>query len=253
MSVLSLQNSIIYGPVRSRRLGASLGVNLLPRARKFCSFDCLYCQYGWTERHGLDLSERNDLPSLDDVRRAVETALARDHALDYITLAGNGEPTLHPKFAEIVDVVNALRDRHAVGVKTAILSNSSTIGRWEIREAVGRLDEPIMKLDAGTETGWRRFNRPCRGVQWEELIAGLEALEGPVLQSLFAHGENGNTSPEEIMAWIGLVGRIRPRSVQVYTLDRPAPERSLEPVAVSQLEDIARQAKEGAGVPVSVY
>jgi wyosine [tRNA(Phe)-imidazoG37] synthetase (radical SAM superfamily) len=238
MTVLSLQKSIIYGPVRSRRLGASLGVNLSPVSDKLCSYNCVYCQYGWTSRHEAGGKTPGDLPPASEVEAAVDGALRRGHPPDYITFAGNGEPTLHPEFGDIVDRVRASRDRNMPAARVAVLSNSSTVGRRDIREALGRLDDPIMKLDTGTEEGWRRFNRPCPGIDWKDLVAGLEALEGPILQSLFAHGKHGNTHREEIEEWVGLVKRIQPRTVQVYTLDRPTPDRDLEPVEEWQLEEI---------------
>lgn len=228
-------------------------MNLLPWDYKFCSYNCVYCQYGWTRRHTLGTGEAGDLPSSGEVEDAVKAALARGHRLDYITLAGNGEPTVHPEFVEIVGLVNTLRDVHAPDVRTAVLSNSSTIARAEIREALAQLDAPIMKLDAGTEAGWRRFNRPCPGVDWDDVIAGLEAFDQPVLQVMFVHGRTGNTQPGEIAAWVGLLERIKPGFVQVYTLDRPTAARDLRPVERARLQEIASQAKDGAGVSVGVF
>jgi len=253
MSVLSLQKSVIYGPVRSRRLGASLGVNLLPSARKFCSYNCVYCQYGWTDRHGLEIQEGAELPSVADVEAAVTGALSKGPRIDYVTLAGNGEPTLHPGFAEVVDLVNRLRDRYAPDARSAVLSNASTVHRPEIRHALGKLDAPIMKLDVGTQRCWRRFNRPCPGIEWKGVVEGLEALDRPVIQALFAEGEHGNADKEEIAAWVALLKRIRPAFVQVYSLDRPTPARALRPVERSGLQTVARQAKQGAGVSVGVF
>jgi wyosine [tRNA(Phe)-imidazoG37] synthetase (radical SAM superfamily) len=253
MSVLSLQGSTVYGPVRSRRLGFSLGVNLLPRTRKFCSYNCVYCQYGWTKRHGLGIEDPSELPSVEEVRQAVESALRKGARLDYITLAGNGEPTLHPGFGEVVDVVRELRDRHAPRVRTAVLSNSSTVHRPEVREALGRLDEPIMKLDAGTESTWKRYNSPCPGIEWRGMIDGLAALARPTIQALFAGGEKGNDEDDEIGAWVELLTRIRPRHVQVYSVDRPSADGGMVPVPGARLEDIAGRARHGAGVSVSVY
>ncbi|MBI2211198.1 MAG: radical SAM protein [Deltaproteobacteria bacterium] len=180
---IPLQTGIIYGPVRSRRLGASLGINLLPSDYKLCSFNCLYCQYGWTSKPSLALDgHARNLPRTGDVAAALEDylqrAARRKTKIDAITFSGNGEPTLHPELADIVAAARVLRDRYLPKVKLAILSNSSTIGRLEVQEALNALDLKLMKFDAGTEDMIRRLNAPAPPFYLGEVVAGLKTLKG---------------------------------------------------------------------------
>jgi len=224
--VLPLKKNIIYGPVRSRRLGRSLGINLLPPGRKWCTFDCLYCQYGWTPRGDDRHAEEKDVPSHDDVVRAVEIAIRElDEPPAYLTFSGNGEPTLHPDFPRIADVVNLLRDRIAPRAKTALLSNSSRVGDRVIRAAIARLDRPIMKLDAGNARVFRDYNRPVAGIAHDDIVGGLSKMRNITLQALFTAGPQGNLEEENVFDWIEKVKLIRPRDVQIYTISRPIPSQ----------------------------
>ena len=252
--LLELQKGIIYGPIRSRRLGHSLGVNLLPASAKVCTFDCLYCQYGWTDREALRNLRSLALPSRRQVAEALEKALA-SVAQDppaYITFSGNGEPTLHPDFADIVDDVIAIRDRLAPSARTAILSNSTTVSESGIRGALARLDVRIMKLDAGTEARFCAYNQPASGYDIASVVEGLAGLKDVTLQALFARGPAGNASDTDIEAWVSLVKQIAPTLVQIYTLDRGYPSRQIEPVGRADLEAICRRLGE-AGIEGKVY
>ena len=251
--LLPLQSGIIYGPVHSRRLGRSLGINVLPAGRKVCNFDCRYCQYGWTDPRVLAAMGEGGYPAVRDVVDAVEAALeGLPEAPHYITFSGNGEPTLHPRFGEIVDGVNEARNRLAPLARTAILSNSSRVMDPGVREALGRLDARIMKLDAGTESGFARYNRPAAGIALEAIVEGLRALADIQIQALFTGGPAGNLNDAEIEAWLGRVARIRPRLVQLYTLDREPPDRYLLPATRNQL-DGARVRVEALGVEAVVF
>ena len=237
--LLHLQPGIIYGPVRSRRLGRSLGINILPARRKVCSFNCLYCQYGLEESRTPLEAGTAGFPSPDRVLEAVEQALINlNPPPAYMTFSGNGEATLHPRFREIVTGVREIRDRLAPGAKTAILSNSTTVNNPHIREALALLDVRIMKLDAGTEEMFVHFNRPARGITLKDTVAGLAAMEKVTIQSLFCKGVDGNYFPGHLAAWVEQIKTISPIFVQIYSLDRESPTVSLVPLEKSELEQI---------------
>ena len=251
--LLDLKRGITYGPVRSRRLGRSLGINLLGGAAKLCTFDCLYCQYGWTPRDAVLGNEHVCLPTPDEVFTAVRSALeALEEPPAYLTFSGNGEPTLHPRFAEIVDGVNALRDRLAPAALTAVLSNSTRVGDPRVRSALARLDVRIMKLETGTEEAFQRFNRPLGNASLRQVLDGLRALGGVTIQALLADGPDGNTGAEEIHAWIDAVCWVRPIAVQLYTLARGYPSDRIGPVGTRRLSAI-RDRLLGLGVAAAVF
>lgn len=174
---------MIYGPVDSRRLGRSLGINLLPTGYKLCAFDCIYCQYGRTKVLTTK-AEKGRFPVVEVVLRKVEEALRQVPDLNYVTFSGNGEPTLHPRFDELVEGVVHLRDKLRPEVKTAILSNSALAWKEEIREALAKLDLRIMKLDAGDPFAWRAINRPAPSLDFETVVAGLKELGGSLSRVL---------------------------------------------------------------------
>ncbi len=249
MTSLPLQRGILYGPVASRRLGRSLGINLSPCRRKLCSFDCVYCHYGRSERLATDPAPFvADLPSVDEVLAALGAALAGPLEFDVFTFSGNGEPTLHPNFPEIVECTLELRDRHRPGTPLALLTNSSLLADNEVREAVARLDLAICKLDAGTEDVFRAINRPAPGLDLEGVIQALRNMNGVVLQTLLVGGEPGNVSAGAIDAYLDRVREIGPREVQVYSTDRPVVSRRLVRVPPDELERIAHAAEERTGV-----
>jgi wyosine [tRNA(Phe)-imidazoG37] synthetase (radical SAM superfamily) len=251
--MLSLQKGITYGPVRSRRLGHSLGINLLPSSIKVCTFNCLYCQYGWTDPGALGRLGSLALPSRQQVAEALGKAL-REAASPtaYVTFSGNGEPTIHPEFAAIVDDVIGLRDKLAPAAKTAILSNSTTVTDDAVRGALARLDVRIMKLDAGTEPRFRAYNQPAPGYDLASIVEGLRRLEDVTLQVLFTGGPAGNASEADISAWISQITAVSPTSVQIYTLDRGYPSGQIGPVGRADLEAICGRLRE-AGIRGEVY
>ncbi|MDQ1353873.1 MAG: hypothetical protein QG657_4180, partial [Acidobacteriota bacterium] len=222
--LLALQSNIIYGPVQSRRLGRSLGVNVLPVRQKICSFDCLYCQYGRLAPMNAAEAVKCEFPSVVEVLAALEQALRNlPQPVNYITFSGNGEATLHPGFRELVAGVRELRDRLSPAAKTAILSNSTTVSDSHTREALGLLDVRIMKLDAGTQEMFVHYNRPAAGITLKDTVAGLALLEAVTIQSLFTKGPDGNFSQAHLAAWIEQVKKISPIIVQVYSLARKSP------------------------------
>jgi wyosine [tRNA(Phe)-imidazoG37] synthetase (radical SAM superfamily) len=248
--LLELQSTIIYGPIQSRRIGSSLGVNLLPPKVKVCSFDCLYCQYGWTD---FSLMDGAAFPEPEKARKALEKALEKlEEPPRWITFSGNGEPTLHPEFGEIVDAVIEVRNEQAQGTGIAILSNSTTVHRPEIREALTKLDLRIMKLDAGTPEIFASYSRPAPGFTFEHVVEGLAALDEVTIQSLFTKGTGGNFTEENITAWIGHLKHIEPIMVQIYSLDRGFPSREIEKLTREELDGIAQRLKE-AGIPALAF
>ena len=256
---IELQQGILYGPVRSRRLGLSLGVNLLPDEIKVCSLNCRYCQYSWTGIHATEPSlYAAYLPARDQVRAALgeklEEMARAGMPPDTLTFSGNGEATLHPEFPGIAADAAALRDEIAPRCRTAILSNGTTAHRPEIRDALTALDDPIMKLDAGREETFLKLNGPVRGLSYERLLGGLRALgRRIVLQALFVTGAADNSTDEEVAAWIEAAASIGPRGAQLYTLDRGPADRGLLPVPERRLTEIAERLRLATGVEAEVF
>jgi wyosine [tRNA(Phe)-imidazoG37] synthetase (radical SAM superfamily) len=213
---IPLQEGLVYGPIRSRRLGVSLGINILPDARKVCNFNCPYCQYGWTphDPHGTSIiDERWPAPSA--IGDALDAALAGAGRIDRLTLAGNGEPTLHPEFPDVVERILRIRGRRAPHARLAILSNASTLDEPDIVAALLRLDERYMKLDAGDDETLRKLNQSP--VLVDRIVEGLRRLNGVVLQSMFtrdAAGKIDNTTEDAVNAWLAAVLKVRPRAVR---------------------------------------
>lgn len=237
---MDLQSGLTYGPVRSRRLGRSLGVNLSPPARKTCNFNCAYCQYGWT-----DFPVRGPFPAPADVIDALDRALAQDPDVETITVAGNGEPTLHPAFGSIAEGLFEVRARRAPKASLALLSNGSTLNRRDVVYSLSRFDRRCLKLDAGDATTFRRVNAP--GIPLVQLIANLRSVEHLTLQSMFVRDDEGvidNTTPQAVNAWIEAVDRVRPESVDIYTLARTPARKTLRRVPGAILEGIAARVAE---------
>ena len=255
---LSLRTGIIYGPVQSRRLGISLGINLLPTTYKLCSFDCLYCQYGWTQRATLlPTDELKDLPPPEQVDTALQTALGQlsenQLKLDSITICGNGEPTLYPHLRQVIETAKQLREQYQPQAQLAILSNSSTVGNQTTRDALALLDLKIMKFDAGSEEMFQKLNHPGAPVYMGEIVAGLKSLKNIVLQALFVQGRLTNADPDSVSLWVEKVRDIRPLAVQVHTIERQPADDKLEKVNLATLQWIADHVQWGAGVPAEIF
>ena len=252
--VYILQQGTIYGPILSRRYGHSLGINLMPDRFKLCSFDCVYCHYGPTHKCILDVAEfAGDLPAVSAVVRDLALALQRPGPLDQITFSGNGEPTLHPEFGEIVAQVVSLRDKHRPQAKVALLSNSTGLVRAEVRDALQQIDRPILKLDAGTPETFQAINRPAAGVDFAEIVAHLESLSGIFLQTVLLDGTPSNTDAENLAAYFALLTKIAPVEVHLYSIDRPVANRDIQLVRPARLQEIAKQATAQTGVPVKAF
>lgn len=244
-----LWKSIVYGPVYSRRLGHSLGVNPLPSVRKVCNFDCIYCECGLNDNH----APKHPLPTLEEFSRELENTLQElsknGQPLDHITFAGNGEPTLHPQFKEIVEKTVELRDRFYPQAKIALLSDAATVKTGRVLEALGGIDKPIMKLDAGTEETFQLINQPDSSITLDEIAELLKLFKGRLyVQTLFLRGSvNGrqvdNTTSEEIEAWLNRLRQIGPELVMIYSIDREPPYETLERISAHELTEIAERVR----------
>ncbi len=256
--LIPLQGGYVYGPIASRRLGNSLGVNPFPLGKKICTFNCIYCQYGWTPP---DLfsgqSGTEDFPGIETVRTALSIRMMnlKEIGIDlqYITFAGNGEPTLYPDFSELVDAVIQMRDEYYPEAKTAILSNSTRVSEPAVAEGLNKLDVRIMKLDAGSEEMLRKINRPMGNFTLEQIIDGLKSLKSCTLQSLFIEGTTSNSDDRSVGEWIRAVQRIGPEFVQIYSIDRVPADRGLGIVGQERLKEIAKRLKEETGIGCEVY
>ena len=253
----SLYDNIIFGPVRSRRLGLSLGVNLLPIESKLCSFDCIYCECGWNADH----PGQRRFNAREDVRAMLDATLARMVAdgtpPDVITFAGNGEPTMHPDFENIIEDTLALRDKHAPAAKVSVLSNATQIHREDVRRALLRADNNILKLDSAFDATVQLVNKPQGNYTVARTVELLKMFEGKlIVQTMFLRGEYlgqrvDNTTEEEVSAWLKLIADIAPKQVMVYSLDRDTPCQTLEKVEKDELRAIAARV-EALGITCSV-
>ena len=247
-ATVPLQDGIVYGPVESRRLGRSLGLNLAPQDRKVCSFDCVYCQYGPSVEQPIRY-DPEAVPKVDAVETAVGNALDRlDRDPDYLTFSGNGEPTSHPEFPAIVDRVRAIAaDRPDTNV--ALFTNGCRLADPDVRAAVERIDEPFVKLDAGTPETFAAVNRPV-GIEFEELLDILAAMDDVAIQAMKFEGEIGNLGNDEVDAWIEALDRVDPVAVDLYTVARPT-VYDLQAASRDRLEAIADRLEE-RGIPTRV-
>lgn len=248
----------IFGPVHSRRLGVSLGINLLPGDGKVCSFDCIYCECGFNK----DFRTKTPLPTREEVKAALESTLLdmqkNGPAPDVITFAGNGEPTIHPHFAEIIDDILQLRDKYFPNAKVSVLSNAAHINRPKVFEALNKVDNNILKLDTTDEAYIRLVDRPVARYSLPEVIENMKAFKGNcIIQTMFLKGKYfdedvDNTTDKYVLPWIETVKEITPRQVMIYTIDRETPDHDLlkaSPAELDRIRDLL--VKEGVDVSVS--
>ena len=251
-----LFDSIVYGPIHSRRLGVSLGVNLMPTDAKLCSFDCVYCECGWNRPvlHPL-------LPTREQVREALSSQLSMlKTPLDVITFSGNGEPTMHPDFLGIIHDTCALRNQHSPNAKVSVLSNSTQLGRKDVQEALRLCDNRILKLDSAMDATMHLIEQPVnKQLTVDQVVAWLRVFDGDfTLQTCFLRGEYkgkiiDNTTPEELEAWYKVIDQLRPKQVMIYVIDRATPLKTLEKIPAETMYSIAQVVCEkGIDIVVSV-
>lgn len=252
-----LFHSTIFGPIHSRRLGVSLGVNLTPNDGKICTFDCLYCEAGFNAQG----QGTTGFPSRESVAEKLENKLREmkesGSPLDVITFSGNGEPTVHPEFPGIIDDTLRIRDKYYPDAKVSVLSNATRAGRPEIFKALLKVDNNIQKLDSAITETIHRLDRPTLPHLTAEKIIGelREFGDRCIVQTMLLRGEYDgkeidNTTPEEINALIEAYRRIGPREVMIYSIDRQTPARNLVKVPREELEAIAKRITEETGIPV---
>jgi wyosine [tRNA(Phe)-imidazoG37] synthetase (radical SAM superfamily) len=251
-----LFDSFVFGPIRSRRLGVSLGINLLPINSKICSFDCIYCECGWTNK-----KEKGRMPSREEVKNYLSEKLLemqkKGDTLDVITFAGNGEPTLHPNFSGIIDDTIELRNRYFPNARIAVLSNSTMLNKNEVVNALKKVDQNILKLDSVFDSTIKLLNQPQVKFSAEELVKNLKSFEGNlIVQTLFLRGVYegkivDNTTKEEVDGWVEQIKAIQPKEVMVYTIARDTPATGLEKISLKELKVIAARIEE-LGIPVQV-
>ena len=230
-------DDIAFGPIFSRRLGSSLGVNILPSKGKFCNFDCVYCECGWNKD---GIAERV-FPRLAEVEAAVDAKLSKAAAdgvpVDSITFSGNGEPTMNPDFPEIIDAVIRLRDRYFPEAKVSVLSNATLVGRPAVASALMRVDNPILKIDAFSDYLVNMINKPVGHYRLADVVEALKGFKGNfILQTMFLKSKDfDTTSPEALAGWMDIVRVLQPREIMVYTIDRETPDKSLEKYTVEEM------------------
>ena len=235
-------DEIVFGPIRSRRLGSSLGVNVLPTKGKLCNFDCIYCECGWNK----DGVSDKRFPCLAEVEAALEKRLAElsqdDVPVDSITFSGNGEPTINPDFSAIVDATVRLRNQFYPSAKISVLSNATMLGREDVFEALKKVDNPILKIDASSDELISKINKPQGAYSLSKVIERLKAFDGNfVLQTMFLRSEDINAQEADALAaWIEIVRDLKPREVMVYTIDRETPDKTLRKYSVEEMQAFVR-------------
>lgn len=237
-----LREETVFGPIHSRRLGSSLGINLLPENGKICTFDCIYCECGWNK----DGRDDTKIPSAEKVRHDLEAKLAELKAagtpIDSITFSGDGEPTINPEFPQIIDDTLALRDKYYPQAKVSVLSNATRVHKDEIFHALTKVDNPILKIDAPTNELIAKIDHPAPGYDVARVIEALRRFEGNfVLQTMFLKSKDfDSSSPEVLDGWMDIVRDLKPREVMVYTIDRPTPEQGLVKFTPDQMRTLVQ-------------
>jgi len=254
-----LFDKTIFGPIISRRLGVSLGINLLPNDSKLCSFDCIYCECGWNPKKR---NKKVILPTRTEVSRLLREELLKmkSESLtpDVITFAGNGEPTLHPNFAVIIDDTIEIRNELCPDALIAVLSNSTMLNKSSVVKALDKVDDNILKLDSGITETIMLMDQPVGKFDLRKLVANLKQFGGrQIIQTMFIKGSFkgriiDNTTETELTAWKALLNEIRPKSVMIYTFARDTPTDDLKKIPVNELEAIAASVKEELGLEVQV-
>ena len=242
MSILF--SDIVFGPIKSRRFGNSLGINLLPLENKVCNFNCIYCECGWTDLKKVKVNYFDTNIIVTAIEKRFKELQKNKESIDSITFAGNGEPTMHPDFDKIIDAVISLRNSYLPGVKITVLSNSALLGKNKVFNALLKVDKRVLKLDAGNTNMLNLIDMPLakRDINW--YIEKLKLFNGDLnIQTIFLKGTYNekfidNTSNEEINTWISALKEIKPKEVMIYTIDRETPASNLEKIKKDKLDEI---------------
>lgn len=247
-----LFDRVIFGPVNSRRLGVSLGINLLPNDSKLCNFDCIYCECGWNSTDIKTEKKKFHPRKLvhDSLNKKLQEMKNKSEAPDVITFAGNGEPTMHPEFNEIISDTIFLRDNYFPHAKIAVLSNATMLHNKKVVQALKKVDQNILKLDSAFEQTIQALNLPKKPIVVDNLIEQFKQFKGKfILQTMFVKGEYkgvqiDNTSESELEAWLQIINTIRPEEVMIYTIARDTPINTLEKISKGKLDEIASRVLE---------
>lgn len=237
-----MREKIVFGPIFSRRLGSSLGINILPEEGKLCNFDCIYCECGWNADGRGDVH----IPSASDLEKALEAKLqecvAQGTVIDSITFSGDGEPTINPDFPEMIDITLRLRDKYFPKSVVTVLSNATLAWKSNVAQALVKVDKPILKIDAPTNELAALINKPAPGYDVRKTVEALKAFDGRfILQTMFlASDDFDSSSPEVLGPWMDIVRELRPREVMVYTIDRETPQKGLRKFTVEEMHALVK-------------
>ncbi|MBQ8055824.1 MAG: radical SAM protein [Paludibacteraceae bacterium] len=252
-----LWDKIVFGPIHSRRVGVSLGINIMPISGKVCSFDCIYCECGWNK----DGKKNQHIPTLEEIENAIKNRFAElskeGIIVNSISFTGNGEPTLHKNFPEIIDLTINYRNLYLKDSQISVFTNSTFLHKEEVRNALMKIDNPILKLDAGNNELITLINQPNKSYDIDEVTENMKLFNGNfIIQTLFLKGENNgknidNTNQENTNQWIKKVIEVHPREVMAYTLDRETPSNTLKIATYEEIEQITKPLVE-AGIKVQI-
>ena len=237
-----LREEVVFGPIHSRRLGTSLGINLLPEKGKICNFDCIYCECGWNK----DGRDDTRIPTAEEVRSALRNKLVelsqQGIGIDSITFSGDGEPTLNPEFPQIIAYTIQLRDEFYPQAQISVLSNSTRAHKPEVLAALKRVNKPIMKIDAPTNELAAKINKPAPGYDVDSIVNALREFHGDfILQTMFLRsGDFDSAAPEVLNGWMDIVRTLHPREIMVYTIDRPTPQSGLQKFSVEEMQKLVQ-------------
>ncbi len=245
----------LYGPEPSPQLGETLWINPLPGNYKLCSFNCLYCRFGQSDKIAADVTPYlGDLPPTEKIIADLKERMAFGVEFDTVMLSGNGEPTLRPDFAELVKKLNSFLRSAYPGKTFGLLSNGSGLVRDDVFDTLDSFDLPIFKFDAGKPSTFHRINRPSIDVVYEDIFEQLRKIGSRIhLQSVLIGGPRGNMNEADIVMWQQAVADIRPKSVEIYSIKRAIPENAVDVVPLHELEDLAFNAEKKTGVPITAF
>lgn len=234
---------LVFGPIHSRRLGSSLGINLLPRDGKFCNYDCIYCECGWNKD---GISPSHILPTALQIKSALsaklEGCLKDGIGIDSITFSGNGEPTIHPEFSDIVDIVIELRDKYYPRAKVSVLSNATASGNSSVFNALKKIDNPILKLDSCDDRGIILVNKPQSAVSAKSIINNMRHFKGDfILQAMLLKSKDFDSlDPDHISRWKAVIRELQPKEIQLYSLDRETPDKFLTKISIEEMKEATK-------------